>query len=351
MLEKAQLETLWLALEQSPSTTAITDIDGNLQYVNPKFTRLTGYKPEEVLGKNPRILKSGDKGPAEYKELWDTITSGREWRGIFHNRKKNGEIYFEEASISPVKDKNGKIAHFVKVGEDVTKRVKLEEMQDNLTHMIVHDLKNPLTGIVSAVELINSGTLGPVTDEQKKFLATAQVSYKKLSNMIMDLLDISKMEDSSLKLNLERFTGADLRKALDWTNQLAQKEKKELAFSIDDKLSILADKDLIVRVMENLITNASKHTPQGGQLSVTVRKEGKQLLFEVRDSGEGIPKEFLGQVFDKFFKVEGQKMKTKIDTGLGLTFCKMAVEAHGGTIAVESELGKGSRFYFRLPIK
>lgn len=351
MLKEAQLETLWLALEQSPSTIAITDFNGNLQYVNPKFTQQTGYQSEEVIGENPRLLKSGDKSPEDYKKLWDTITSGNEWRGIFHNKKKNGDIYFEEASISPVKDKTGRIAHYVKVGEDVTKRVKLEELRDNLTNMIVHDLKNPLTGIVSAVELINSGTLGPVTNEQKKFLATAQVSYKKLSNMIMDLLDISKMEDASLKLELERFSGADLLNSLDWTNQLAAKEKKSLKFDIDANLTILADKNLIVRVMENLITNASKHTPVNGNIIVTVKKDGKNILFSVRDTGEGIPKEYLDRVFDKFFKVEGQTMKTKIDTGLGLTFCKMAVEAHGGTIAVESDLGKGSRFYFHLPIK
>ncbi len=351
MLKKAQTETLWLALEQSPSTIAIADSRGNLEYVNPKFTRLTGYRPEEVLGKNPRLLKSGDKSPAEYKELWQTITSGREWRGIFHNRKKNREIYFEEASISPVKDRSGKIAHFVKVGEDVTKRVKLEELRDNLTHMIVHDLKNPLTGIVSAVELIDSGSLGPVSDDQKKILGTARIGYKKLTNMIMDLLDINKMENASLRLSLTSFSGADLIKSLDWTNQLAAKENKTLVFAVEGGLAVRADKNLIVRVMENLITNAVKHTPEGGQIDVAVRQDGRQLLFEVSDTGEGIPRQYLSRVFDKFFKVESQQLKTKIDTGLGLTFCKMAVEAHGGSIAVESEPGRGSRFYFRLPIK
>lgn len=348
---EAELRKLSSAVEQSPSTIAITDINGDLEYVNPKFTRLTGYASAEVIGQNPRVLKSGDKSPEEYKELWDTITSGNEWRGVFHNKKKNGDIYYEEASISPIRDPEGTITNFIKVAEDVTARVKLEQLRDDLTHMIVHDLKNPLTGIVSAVELINSGTLGPITDEQKKFLATAQISYKKLSNLIMDLLDIRKMEDNKLELNIESFKGEDILEAVAWTRSLASKEKKNLTFKAQDNINISADKNLIVRVVENLLTNAVKHTPPEGKISLNITKDQQQITFEVSDTGEGIPPEYLDRVFDRFFKVSGQKMKTKIDTGLGLTFCKMAVEAHGGKIGVKSKLGQGSKFYFHLPIK
>lgn len=127
-----QLRKLSTAVEQSPVAVVITDPLGNIEYVNPKFTSITGYSPEEVLGKNPRILKSGEKSPEEYRILWDTITSGREWRGEFHNRKKNGELYWESASISPIKDARGNITHFVAVKEDIT---SLKEFREELARL------------------------------------------------------------------------------------------------------------------------------------------------------------------------------------------------------------------------
>ncbi|MFH1347094.1 MAG: HAMP domain-containing sensor histidine kinase [Candidatus Margulisiibacteriota bacterium] len=229
------------------------------------------------------------------------------------------------------------------------KLIELEKTRDDLTHMIVHDLKNPLTGIVSTVELFSSGTLGPLTDDQKKFLEIARISYKKLSNMIMDLLDIRKIEENKLELNKETFPAKDILETISWIKSLASKEKKEIVLNIQKNIKIKVDKNLISRVIENLLTNAVKHTPPEGKISLNIKKNKNDILFEVIDTGEGIPPEYLDRVFDRFFKVESQTMKTKIDTGLGLTFCKMAVEAHGGKIGIESEVGKGSRFYFHLP--
>ena len=122
-----ELRKLSRAVEQSPASVVITDRQGNIEYVNPKFTRLTGYSPDEVRGKNPRILKSGEQPPEVYQELWSTITSGMEWRGEFHNRKKSGEFFWEAASISPIKNPEGKITHFIGVKEDITERKEAEE--------------------------------------------------------------------------------------------------------------------------------------------------------------------------------------------------------------------------------
>lgn len=122
-----RLRLLFAAVEQSPSEVAITDKEGNLEYVNPKFTELTGYKNEEVIGQNPRILKSGMQDPEVYKDLWERITKGKEWTGSFSNKKKDGELYWEYAKIAPVKDEQGNITHYIKVAEDITKRKKAEE--------------------------------------------------------------------------------------------------------------------------------------------------------------------------------------------------------------------------------
>lgn len=130
MADKLALEThkLSCAVEQSPCAIIVTDIKGDTEYINPRFTQLTSYAPEEVLGKNPRILKSGEKSPEEYRKLWDTITSGKEWRGEFCNRKKNGSIYWVSASISPVRDSKGVITNFVGIQEDITERRQTEEI-------------------------------------------------------------------------------------------------------------------------------------------------------------------------------------------------------------------------------
>jgi PAS domain S-box-containing protein len=346
---ESQLAKLARAVEQSPSTVAITDPQGNLEYVNPKFTQLTGYLPAEVLGHNPRLLKSGDKGPEEYKGLWATITSGQEWRGQFHNKKKNGEIYHEAASISPIRDLNGKTIGYVKVAEDITERVKLEKLRDDLTNMIVHDLKNPLTGISSTVELFLAGMIGQLTEEQRKFIGNIQVSSKKLLNLIMDLLQVSKMEESALPLQKSAFPAGSLRPNFNWLDLGAQRENKQLELDLPADLNVTADQNILTRVIENLVGNALKHTPAGGKVTLKASRQGNRDLFEVIDNGEGIPAEFLPRIFDKFFKVESSTLKSKIDTGLGLTFCKLAVEAHGGEIGVESTVGQGSRFYFYLP--
>jgi len=349
----ADLEGLLLklsrAVEQSPSTIAITNTQGDLEYVNPKFTELTGYSPEEVTGKNPRILKSGDKGPEAYKELWDTILAGKTWRGVFHNKKKSGEIFYEAASISPIRDLSGKAIGFVKVAEDITERVKLEKFRDDLIHLIVHDLKNPLTGILSTAGLFLEGLLGPLTGEQRKSIETIQNSSKKLSNLISDILDVSRSEEGRLKPALSSFKVEDLLKNILWLEDYTKKEGKQLEIIAEKDLTLVADQNLLIRVLENLLSNAIKHTPPKGKITLRIGKENQQVLFEVQDSGEGIPKEYLDRIFEKFFKVENQILKTKIDTGLGLTFCKLAVEAHGGKIGAESEVGKGSRFYFSLP--
>ncbi|MDD3581387.1 MAG: PAS domain S-box protein [Desulfobacca sp.] len=128
----AELRKLSRAVQQSPATVVITDAQGNIEYVNPKFTQITGYSFAEAIGQNPRILKSGEKSLEEYKELWDTITAGREWRGLFHNKKKNGELYWESASISPIKEESGAITHFVAVKEDIT---AIKQAQDELAKL------------------------------------------------------------------------------------------------------------------------------------------------------------------------------------------------------------------------
>jgi PAS domain S-box-containing protein len=144
------LRKLSRAVEQSPASIVITDTDGGIEYINPKFVRLTGYSLEEAMGKNPRILKSGEKPPEEYRQLWDIITAGGEWKGEFHNKKKNGELYWESAVISPITDVHGKITHYIAVKEDITERKNAEAEREKL----IKELQAALTEVKTLSGLI-----------------------------------------------------------------------------------------------------------------------------------------------------------------------------------------------------
>jgi PAS domain S-box-containing protein len=145
-----ELRQLSRAVEQSPASIVITNPSGDIEYVNPRFVELTGYTVAEVVGKNPRLLKSGDKSPGAYRELWQTITAGKEWRGEFHNRKKNGEFYWEYASISPIRDPAGRITHYLAVKEDITARKQTEAEREQL----IQELQDALANVKSLSGLL-----------------------------------------------------------------------------------------------------------------------------------------------------------------------------------------------------
>jgi PAS domain S-box-containing protein len=157
-LAEVEIRKLSQAIEQSPVSIVITDTGGNIEYVNPKFVQVTGYSTSEVLGKNPRVLKSGDKSSEEYRHLWETILAGNVWRGEFHNKKKNGELYWESASISPIKDNNGIISHFVAVKEDIT---SIKAAQEELAKLSLVASKTDNAVIITDkdgyIEWVNEG--------------------------------------------------------------------------------------------------------------------------------------------------------------------------------------------------
>ena len=142
------------AVEQSPSLTIITDANGQIEYVNPKFTEVTGYDSKEVLGKNPRMFKSGEMSPEGYSQMWETISSGQQWRGEFHNKRKDGQLWWEAASISPIRNEDGVVTHFVKVAEDITAQKEMEaelrrandEIRD-FAYIVSHDLRAPMINL------------------------------------------------------------------------------------------------------------------------------------------------------------------------------------------------------------
>jgi len=246
------------------------------------------------------------------------------------------------------------LVHARKIAEDNYNKLKeLEGLKDSLTHMIVHDLNNPLNVVSGNIELLEMQLQDKCTDEQKAYLNKSLTAANELKSMISNLLDINKMEEGKLKLECVDFNLGDVvRETVDQMKVVAERDEKTLSSAVPDNLPLIsADSDLIKRVIANLINNALKFTPPQGSVDVKVeyKDSEKSFYIYVKDTGSGIPKEYLGKVFDKFVQVKSKEAKS--GRGLGLTFCKMTVETHGGKIRVESEVGKGSTFIFILPEK
>lgn len=230
---------------------------------------------------------------------------------------------------------------------------RAESMRDSLTAMLVHDLRTPLTSIIGPLEMLGAELTSQLNAEQKELLTMCTRSGYRLLSLVNDLLDVSKMESGEMTLHRTAVQPADL--AADAAQQLtplAREKGINLVRRIAPNLPPLdADPELLGRVLVNLIGNALKFTPSDGTITVSARHDEQEaaVVFTVHDTGEGIPQEAFGRIFDKFGQVETRQAGRKMSTGLGLTFCKMAVEAHGGRIQVESAVGQGSTFSFTIP--
>lgn len=371
-----ELRKLFNAIEQSGESIVITDISGSIQYVNPVFTRKTGYSREETIGNNPRILQSGLTPMAVYEELWETILSGRPWKGTLINKKRSGELYYEDATIAPVVDEQGKITSFVAVKADVTDRILAEKelrskndelalakeaaeagsraKSDFLANMS-HELRTPLNAIIGFSDIMINGQTGPLTDEQDEFVHDIGNSGKHLLTLINDILDLSKVEAGKMELELGEFWVQDLiERCLVMFKEKSMKHGIHVDYTVEESVGIItADEMKIKQVLVNLLSNAFKHTSDGGSVRVgarMVRSPGADSVeISIADTGPGISETDILRLFQPFQQLDATFSKKIKGTGLGLNLCKKFVELHGGRIWVESEVGKGSTFLFVVP--
>lgn len=227
---------------------------------------------------------------------------------------------------------------------------RAESMRDGLSDMLVHDLRTPLTTLLGPLHMLQDGTLGSLDQTQREVLAMSQTSGERLLELINELLDLSKLDAGEMRIERREIEVPSLvQTAMREVVRLESISAPKISEHVEPGTLVAGDYDLLLRVLINLLGNALKFNSFGGEVTISAKSDGDHTLFSVTDAGEGIPAEDLAKIFDKFGQVESRKAGRKLSTGLGLTFCKFAVEAHGGKIWVESEIGQGSRFYFTIP--
>jgi two-component system, sensor histidine kinase and response regulator len=236
--------------------------------------------------------------------------------------------------------------------ESYRKLRELEKLREDLMNMIVHDLKTPLTAVQATIEMLHDGDFGAVTDEQRKALNDTQNKAQDLLTLIDDLLEVSRIEETSVPLEVEPIAPAEFLHELmtEWRLRLQQESATASVEVAADTPSLEADKLILKRVFGNLIQNAITHSANPVTLQLSARRENDAVLFTVADNGPGIPSEYQEVIFRKFQQVKTPHAPRVRSSGLGLAFCKMAVDAHGGRIWVQSVEGQGSSFHVLLPV-
>ncbi|MBP7549838.1 MAG: response regulator [Gemmatimonadaceae bacterium] len=238
--------------------------------------------------------------------------------------------------------------------EESLKRLReLQKARDDLMRMIVHDLKTPLTSMLATLEMLRDGDFGPIEDRPARALSDVEGKAEDLLGLIQDLLDVSKVEEQSLALAPEPIAPAALLAEMlfDWELRFRQEQTTARTEVADDAPIFLADKTLVKRVLANLVQNAITHSPVPVTLTLGARRDPAGIVLSVTDDGPGIPEEYQGLVFQKFEQVRTPNAPRVRSSGLGLAFCRVAVEAHGGRIWVRSAEGQGSTFHLLLPLE
>jgi two-component system sensor histidine kinase/response regulator len=256
------------------------------------------------------------------------------------------------ACLEKKRARDREVRLFEQLQQSYQRLQEVEKLRDDLTNMIVHDLRTPLTAVITGMQTME--VVGDLTGDQRKMMNIAIAGGELLLGMINDLLDVDKLESGSMQLDADVLSPADLvASAIGQVASLAENKRLTLTRRVSADLPPLrGDRGKLRRTLVNLLGNAIKFTPPGGTVTVEADQgvEERALVFSVRDTGEGIPPEAFGRIFEKFGQVESRRGGRVMSTGLGLTFCRLAVEAHGGRIAVESTLGEGSTFSFTIPL-
>ncbi len=316
---------------------------------NPGAERVYGYTAAEAIGQPYGLLPSPDRADGD-RRFVERLRGGEHVQNVETvHRRKDGRLIDVSVTMSATRDEAGRITGYSTIVRDVSERKAIERLKDEFLATVSHELRTPLTAIRGHVELVLDGEAGPVTDLQRQFLTVAAQNTDRLGGLIDDLLDVERIEAGKMRLREEPVDLAAVLREVAATFRL-EAERKGLAFhtAIADRLVVVGDRNRLIQVFANLVSNAIKYTARG-EVGLRAERCGGRVSVEVRDSGVGISPEDRAQLFTKFFRSQDAAVRDAGGTGLGLVIVKAIVERHGGTVAVESEQGVGTRFTVWLP--
>lgn len=323
----------------------VLDENSKIVSVNPAATRKLGYTSEAVKERGlERLVLDNDFGIV--KSSMQNLQEGKNTE-TFECRMlaENGDVVWTSWNVQWSKDDN----EFFCVAHDITEQKRMEQMKQEFFGMISHDMRTPLTAILTAVDSLLAGVAGEVSERVIMYLKLAEQGGQYLLNLMQDLLDIERLSAGAFPLNIEEFDFADVfKQAADMVSPLAAKAGLKVTIP-EGHYECSGDRDALTRVLVNLISNAIKFSPSGSSIDLAFVEAKENYTIEVRDHGRGIPEELQSKVFDRFKQVNLDDAKKKGGSGLGLAICKGFVEAHGGTIGVRSKSGEGSTFWFLIP--
>jgi PAS domain S-box-containing protein len=352
-LAEQQLRLAAAALDAAANAIVLTDRHGNILFVNPAFTRLTGYTSEEVLGATHGLLKSGANSALLYRDLWDTILSGRVWHGELTNQRKNGSLYLQDTTIAPIRSSNGEISHFVGIQVDISDRKRAEQaliQSEKLASVgrmaatIAHEINNPLSATMNAVFLANSDP--GLSERTRDILSIAERELKRVAHISKQTLGFYKESGQSVIVQLPEL----LDGVLDLYEPKARKKSIHIQRRYGCEVPVQAVDGELRQMISNLVTNGIDALPEQGILHVRtagpfpVADSRPMVRLTIADNGTGIRQKDLEQIFVPFFTT-----KAAIGTGLGLWIVSELVRKNGGRIQVRSQEGRGAVFAIWLP--
>lgn len=332
-------------IDESPNAVIITNKDAKIIYVNRAWEQLTGYAFGEVKGKSPRILQSGKTPKEVYQCMWQTLKAGRPFISeSVIDKRKDGSLFHTHSSIFPVK--KNKIVYYAQVLHDITDRKQIDDIKNAFLSVAGHELKTPLTTVKLLTQRLMQQRNGSeqLSGSVLASLAIMNKEISRLTTLVNDILDTSRIETGKLALRYEKVYLAD------FIAEVAMKvsmiyPKYHIRFDKVPQLSVSIDPTRIEQVLVNLLNNAVKHSKEGSIITIYAKEKSRIIKISVHDQGEGIAKEKLPFVFEKFYQATE---KPSSGFGIGLYIAKEIIQAHKGTVSVESTIGKGSTFSFSL---
>lgn len=365
ILETQQtISTLWHALEKSPIGIIITDANGDMSYVNPYFTTMTGFGAEEVLGQNPRILKSGRTDPNVYEDLWETVSAGKVWRGDLVNARKSGEIYWERQTIAPIQDETGAIRHFVAFKEDVTAyktameeqvRAKEEAVLANQAKSMFlanmsHELRTPLNAIIGFSDMMRSQAQGELPEQYREYSGLIHDSGTHLLGIINSILDMTRVDVDHIELNeTDILLDNIVFECITLLGEKARLADVDVTSDVSPACRLMVDPLRLKQVLLNLISNGIKFA-LGGSVRITTSRRFGRFAISVIDTGRGMTADEVTTALKPFGQNRPDAYLSHGEgLGLGLPISKRLIEAHGGSLEIESAPGQGTSVHILLP--